>query len=162
MSALDTPQRAYAWIPWVFAGGMLVVVAVNGSLVYFAFASWYGLATDHAYERGRTYNKVLDASERQEALGWALKAALRPAPGGADLVVTFSDRTGRMLEGLAVTAALERPVGQPERRQITLTMERPGWYAGHLPGIQHGQWNSRIEAAGPDARIVAAQRLVLP
>lgn len=156
-----TPRR-FDWMPWIFALGMLVVVAVNGALVYFAFSSWYGLAADHAYERGRAYNKVLEAADRQEALGWSLTAALRPVAGGVELVVGLSDRDGRALEGLTVTAVLERPVGQAERRQAALTMQSPGRYVARLNELPRGQWIARIGADGAGAHVVSARRLTAP
>ena len=40
------PRRS-AWIPWVFVGGMLLVVAVNGVLIVAAVGTFTGVTTGH-------------------------------------------------------------------------------------------------------------------
>jgi nitrogen fixation protein FixH len=157
------PDRRFAWIPWLFAGGMALVVAVNGALIYFAFASWSGLAAEHAYERGRQYNRAIEAGERQEALGWSLRARIeRDAAGGAALVVEAADRQGRGLDGLAVEAVLERPVGNPDPRRLTLQGDGAGRYAGRLAGLAKGQWEVRLAASAGGERVLVTRRLFAP
>jgi nitrogen fixation protein FixH len=70
-----TMQRDYdpkrgRWIPWVFVGGMGLVVAVNALLVWFALSTFTGVTVPRAYERGRGYDQVLTEAARQDALGW--------------------------------------------------------------------------------------------
>ena len=64
------------WIPWVFAGMMLIVVAVNGVLIFSAVHSFTGTTTGAAYDRGRAYNHVIAEAERQATLGWTGRASL--------------------------------------------------------------------------------------
>ena len=52
------PSRG-RWIPWAFAGGLLLVVAVNAVLVYYAVSTFTGVTTPRAYEQGRRYDEVL-------------------------------------------------------------------------------------------------------
>ena len=70
------PKRS-TWIPWVFVGGMALVVLVNLVLVYAALSTFTGVTTGKSYDRGRSYNQVLAEAARQDALGWA--AAYRGA-----------------------------------------------------------------------------------
>jgi nitrogen fixation protein FixH len=156
------PDRRSGWIPWIFVGGMLLVVAVNGALIFFAFDSWTGLAADHAYERGRQYNRALQASERQDALGWSLHAHLYREPSGAAMVVEALDREGRGLEGLVVEVLLERPLGKPDPQRVMLVPEGPGRYAGRLAALAKGQWNVLIAASSGTERMYATQRLAAP
>jgi len=61
---------SYRWIPWSFAGALGVVVMVNGALAYLAVSSSTGLVTEHPFESGNGYNRVLAAAAAQDALGW--------------------------------------------------------------------------------------------
>src|SRR5262249_43192444 len=60
----------YRWIPWAIAGAFLIVAVVNGALAFFALRSDTGLVSEHPFELGNGYNRVLDAGAAQDALGW--------------------------------------------------------------------------------------------
>jgi nitrogen fixation protein FixH len=90
MSATMTARRS-GWIPWVFVGAMLLVVAVNGVLVFAAVDTFTGVTVGKSYDKGRAYNHVLEEAARQDALGWQPQAALE---GGA-LRLTVRDRAGQ-------------------------------------------------------------------
>jgi hypothetical protein len=38
-------ERKSSWIPWIFVGGMLVVVVVNGFMAFYAISTFTGLTT---------------------------------------------------------------------------------------------------------------------
>ncbi|MCW8952841.1 MAG: FixH family protein, partial [Rhodospirillales bacterium] len=44
------------WYPWIFVGGMTIVVIVNGIMIYFALSTFTGLETRNHYEKGLAYN----------------------------------------------------------------------------------------------------------
>jgi hypothetical protein len=52
MTDLARPQRRSLWIPALFVGLMLLVVVVNGTMMYFAQSTFSGLDTDQAYQQG--------------------------------------------------------------------------------------------------------------
>jgi nitrogen fixation protein FixH len=158
---MHTPNRS-RHLPWIFVGGMLVVVAVNAVLIYFAFSTWSGLATSHAYERGRGYNKALQAMERQDALGWSLRASLRPDAAGGELVIDAVDRQVQPLRGLAVEVTLVRPLGAAEKHRVELVPSGDGRYAARLPSLARGQWDAMITATATGERMLMTQRLAVP
>ena len=82
MSTVMEPRRS-AWIPWVFVGGLLLVVAVNAVLIVTAVGSFTGLTTGHSYDRGRAYNHVLAEAARQDALGWTDSVTLSVQPSAS-------------------------------------------------------------------------------
>ena len=47
------------WIPWTYAAGMLVVIAVNAVLITAALRSFPGLVVQRPYDRGIAYNEEL-------------------------------------------------------------------------------------------------------
>lgn len=147
-------ERKSRWIPWVFVGGMLVVVVVNGFMAYTAISSFTGLTTGQAYDRGRAYNHVLAEAARQDALGWT--ARVRLAGGRITLAVT--DREGRPVQGV-VEAYLQRPI-EGTRVDLGAATPREGFAA---PDLAPGQWEFRgFLLDGHGQRLDIRQRLIFP
>ena len=150
--------RRSGWIPWVFAGGMALVVAVNATLVYASVSTFAGVAVGRAYERGRGYEAVLAEAARQDALGWSVDVALSEV---GVLLVTARDRDGRPVEG-RLAGTLRRPA---ERDSLPLEPEAvaPGRWAASTAGARRGQWDVRLAVTGPGGAVVEARRrVVLP
>ena len=158
----DTGPRSARLIPWLFVGGMLIVIAVNGALVYFAATTWSGIAVDRSYERGLAYNQALAAQAREEALGWTVDARLQPDGPAAELVVKAVDRDGRPLTDLQVETVLERPLGAPDARRLSLAPTSRGTYATELSALESGQWDAHIRLARGNERLHVSRRLLAP
>ncbi len=145
------------WIPWVFVGGMLLVVAVNLVLVFFAVTTFTGVTVGHAYDRGRTYNDVLDAASRQEALGWRGDVQLR----GASLVVTVKDRTGSTVSG-RLEGRLLRPL-EGTTLLLDFAATATGTFRADTGARAPGQWDAVLRFVGPDGQTLdIRQRMILP
>ncbi|MBR0673472.1 FixH family protein [Neoroseomonas soli] len=137
------PKRG-RWIPWVFAGGLLLVVVVNMVLVYFATSTFSGVTVPRSYERGRGYEQVIAEAARQDALGWSAEVSLS---GGA-LRVAATDREGRPIYG-RVEGVLLRPLDGTE---IPLAFNATGsgrWAAEVVPP-RPGLWEARLTLFGPN------------
>ena len=157
MSAtMHDPNRG-RWIPWAFAGFLLLVVAVNGVMIYFAVSTFTGVTVQRSYERGRGYDAVLAEAARQDALGW--RAAVR-FEGGA-LLVAATDRDGRAIPG-RIEGVLLRPLEGAEV-PLTFTPRGSGRWAAEVAALQRGQWEARLTLFGPDETpFDIRHRLVLP
>ncbi len=155
MTDIALPRSRF--IPWLFVAGMLVVVAVNGALIYFAATTWSGMSVSRAYERGLTYNRALDAAARQDALGWSVDARFE----AGRLVVVAADRNGRELADLRIAATLERPVGDARRRQMIL-MASAGAYVAEMGPLAAGQWDLRLTVERGADVIYVTRRLFVP
>lgn len=145
------------WIPWVFAGMMLIVIAVNGVLIYSAVHSFTGTTTGQAYDRGRAYNHVIEEAERQAALGWT------PHVGLADgrLRVSVTDREGSAVPG-RLEGLLHRPL---DGRAVPLVFAAVavGDWSAEAATPAAGQWEARLtltDAAGRHLDI--RQRVIAP
>jgi nitrogen fixation protein FixH len=148
------PSRG-RWIPWVFVGGMLVVVAVNATLIWFALTTFTGLTVGHSYDRGRTYNAVIAEAARQEALGWAARVSLE----GATLAVAVTDRDGLPVAG-RIAGVLLRPLEGTEL-PLDLAATAPGRFAARVEGLRPGQWEARLTLTGPgQAALDIRQRVI--
>jgi len=151
-----SPQRG-RYIPWIFAGLMGVVVAVNGVLITAALGTYTGTTTGHAYDRGLNYGQVLEEAARQRALGW--QAEITATPAG--LLLRARDRAGAPLPAsISVQARLQRPL-EREALPLDFAPSGPGlWRAAVAPAP--GQWEAVVALAAGTDHLELRQRLVLP
>jgi nitrogen fixation protein FixH len=148
------PSRG-RWIPWAFAGGLLLVVAVNAVLVYYAVSTFTGVTTPRAYEQGRRYDEVLAEAARQDGLGWSAVVAL----AGGRLSVVATDREGHPVPG-RVEGVLVRPL---EGTELPLDFAPTGggrWAAAVQPP-HPGQWEARLTLFGPNETAFDIRRRVM-
>ncbi|NKC29538.1 FixH family protein [Falsiroseomonas selenitidurans] len=136
--------RRSRWIPWVFVGGMALVVVVNAGLIFASISTFTGVTVGHSYDRGRTYNHVLDAAARQAALGWQGRVTLRD--GVLDVQVV--DRAGAPVAG-QMTGLLLRPL-QGTELPLVFRATGPGHFEAQAAPPLPGQWEARLRltAAG--------------
>ena len=150
------PRRSN-WIPWVFVGGMGLVVLVNLVLVYAALSTFTGVTTPRSYDRGRDYNQVLAEAARQDALGWTAQVTLE----GRVLAVTAQDRDGAPLGG-RLEGVLRRPLEGAELR-LACAAAGPGRFLAFAALPAAGQWDARLTLTGERGqRLDIRQRLVAP
>ena len=131
------------WYPWIFVGGLGIVVIVNSFLVYFAINSWTGLSTEAHYDKGLAYNQTLDAQRQQSALGW--KANFNYNPDG-NISVRLTDTNGKPLDNLKVKAQLYRPSQDDVDYSIDLQQVLAGTYQTQLQLPLPGLWEVRLSA----------------
>lgn len=149
------PKRS-TWIPWVFVGGMALVVVVNLVLVYSALSTFTGVTTGQSYDRGRAYNQVLAEAARQDALGWTTQVTL----DGKLLAVTATDRDGLPLGG-RVEGVLLRPLEGAALR-LDFAAAGPGRFIAFADLPAAGQWEARLTLTGERGeRRDIRQRLVV-
>ena len=129
------PNRS-RWIPWVFVGGMMVVVLVNGVLIFQALTTFTGVTVGQSYDRGRTYNRVLDEAARQDALGWNLRASV----DSGQVTITARDRGDAPIAGV-LEAHLLRPLDG--ERIAFPDATGAGRFVLELPELRAGQWELR-------------------
>jgi len=153
------PRRKSLWIPALFIGLMLLVVAVNGTMMYFAESTFSGLDTDKAYQQGLEYNATLQEAAASAALGWTAKTAFAPAAAGRHVAVTIADRTGAPIAGLQVTARLVRPVSTAFDQVLTLRPEAAGTYGADVALPALGSWELRLSARDGKSNWQTVQRV---
>lgn len=139
-------------IPWYFVLFFIVVAAVDAVMVTLAVTTHTGTVTDHPYEKGLAYNKVVEAAAAQEKLGW--KASLTQASG--HIRFTLRDASGSLLTPETLTFRFTRPL-QPEMDYETQVP--PG---GAAAAPQAGLWQILIIARLGSVTYQHQQRLVIP
>lgn len=142
----------------VLAGLILffgIIIGTDAAFMVLAYRSFSGQVASNPYEAGLAYNATLAQKARQDALGW--NVGIGEDAGRLRVVVV--DAGGRPVEGLRVTATLERPATEKGRQVIHLAPEAAGGYGA--PFRADGAWDVRVVALGEDgARFEAERRLV--
>jgi nitrogen fixation protein FixH len=161
---MTTAVPTYRWIPWLFAALFLPVLAVNIALVKLALSSSTGLVSDHAFDTGQGYNRVIAAGRKQAELGWHSEIALQALAGGGHrgrLLVTLTDAAGAPLRGLTVSGRLYSPVDPQPDQDVTLSEAGDGHYQQEVTLPRAGQWQAQLTAARDADSLAIEQRLVL-
>ncbi|NBX65604.1 MAG: hypothetical protein EBQ96_01235 [Proteobacteria bacterium] len=146
------------YIPWLFVVFFLVIAAVDTVFVTMAVRTHTGVVTDQAYEKGLAYNKTLEDSAAQSALGWTGEVKLT-----RDLLTyDLRDQKGNAIEGATLKASIKRPVTQGYDLDIDLKSTGPGAYQAPLSLPLKGQWQVRIYAKVRDQEFQTNAFLLVP
>jgi nitrogen fixation protein FixH len=133
------------WIPWAFVAFFGVVLAANGAMIWIAFATWTGLETEGAYQKGLAYNRTLAATRAQEALGWRVGLDLAATAGRlAVLELTLADRYGDLIEDAEVMAAFVRPTQAGHDVQFPVPHTHAGVYVAEATLPFAGLWELHL------------------
>lgn len=134
-----------SWIPWLFVGFFLLVVAVNGVMVYVATVSWTGLETQSSYDKGLQYNRNLEAAARQAELGWTPTFEARIVQGYlAEVELRVTDARNEPVDGADVLAVFERPGEQAADFELPLLAAGPGLYRARFDLPRVGVWKIHL------------------
>jgi len=154
------------WYPLVIVGAFAVIIPVNLTMAYFATSTFTGLETKDAYLKGIAYNQNLAMAKAQKELGWKVETSLAAVPDQpgptAKIVVRYTDRDGKPVEGLDVNALVIRPTTAGHDHQIHLDPMGQGSYGGVYPLPLKGQWSFDIAATGDSVAYQYEKRVVIP
>lgn len=99
-----TGRRVFSYFVAFFG----FIVAVNAVMITLALRTHSGMVTDHPYEKGLAYNRVVEAEQEQAALGW--KSTLNYE--GGMLHFELRDRENNLIVPDKLTANFTRPSRQ--------------------------------------------------
>ncbi|MBM3566917.1 MAG: FixH family protein [Alphaproteobacteria bacterium] len=158
-----TKRKDGWWYPWIFVAMFGVVAAANGALIWFARASFSGLSSEGAYDKGLNYNRALEGAARQEKLGWRAKVAFMPVSSGASVIeARFEDKDGRPLEGLEAEALIRRPAEAGLDQRLALVPQGGGVFRAEIALPKPGQWIVRVHAFRDRDVFQTETRIVAP
>jgi len=167
-SSAAQPIRRALWVPGLFVLGFLIVIAVNGILIFEAVRSFSGLETDSAYDKGLRYNQALAAAADNARTGWhaepTITAGAATAAGQAgerQLQILVTDRAGVPVKSLRVRAILVRPTNAGMDTSLFLTDLGEGRYGATFVPKGLGNWDLRISAQSNDTAWQQVQRIFL-
>lgn len=154
-----TLARRGRHIPWLFALGFAIVVAVNGVMIWFAVGSFSGLYTPRPRDRGLHYNDVVAAQQARDTLGWRIEATWRSESDRLELAL--SDRDGTPLDGARVTVELVRPAEKRPPFGIAMAVVDAGRHAGYVALPARGNWDVDIVVERDGRRFAQTRRMFL-
>lgn len=129
------------------------ITAVNAVMIRVAVRTMSGVVTDHPYERGVAYNKVVLAEEAQERLGWHEDITYRDHM----LHVALYDRDGTPLALQDATAKFTRPTRQGYDFERALKgSDTPVTFP--LKGV----WDVHVFAKANGQEFQRSKRLIVP
>ena len=161
--SVDGESRRERWIPWLFVMGFLVVIGVNATLIVAAAQTFSGLVVAHPYQEGNEYNQIRAQIEAQEKLGWRYTLRTEPGrDGNVHLTVTWRDKSGLPIDGLAIAGQMQRPVENMAAVPAAFRSSGSGSYVADIALPKGGVWDLHISAARRNIAYAAAERLVLP
>lgn len=128
-----------------------VIFAVNGYFAFAAITTYTGVVAQEPYRKGLTYNRRIQAGERQADLGWTAELI---ANRDGDTRLVLADRDGRPVSGLTVKAILGRPSTGKFDRALAFVEIAPGNYLSTEVPLDDGNWIVTLtahetEATGP-------------
>ena len=129
------------------------IAAVNAVMVTLAIRTHSGVVTDHAYEKGITYNQVVEAEEKQKELGW--KSELEYSNG--NIVFALYDKNNHPIPLEKATATITRPTqsGMDFTVQLTGTKTPADFPA-------KGLWEVRVDVLHEGTHYQQSKRIVVP
>jgi nitrogen fixation protein FixH len=144
-SVLAVQRDRSRWIPWAFVAFFGVVLLANGAMIWLAFATWTGLETEGAYQKGLAYNRTLEEARMQAALGWQVDLAL-DRTGGRRLALRLelADGHGSLIQDAEVTVAFVRPTHDGYDRTIDVPHRYGGAYDAEVALPLAGQWDLHL------------------
>ena len=143
------------------AATFAVVLAVNVLFIVKAYTTFSGEDEQKPYMQGIEYNQTLDRRALQARLGWkATVAVTRIGQGGANVLVSLSDRSGVPIAHVVLGALLKHPSDAGKDRQIVLHPIGDGRYEGTALNVPTGAWDVTVEAKNTVATPFEAVRRV--
>ena len=168
MTVMSKSQRLDGWwYPWVFVGGFVVIITVNGIMAYIAVGSWTGIETEHAFQKGQEFNQHLAQKSAQNELGWVAETKFTHAPTTDNpragmLRLSYIDAGGHGVDGLTIEALAVRPTHEGYDRQLTFVARGEGIYVAPAALPLSGQWELRIASKRDKDVFKLRQRIQVP
>lgn len=155
-------ERRSRWIPWAFVAFFGVVLAANAVMIAVAIATWPGLQTRQAYQRGLAHDAALAAAAAQAALGWRVEFAFeQTAERAGELRLDVADRFGNTLQDAEVQVAFVRPTHDGYDLVVDVPHHYGGRYLHDVALPLAGQWEARVQIAAPDGEYRLRERIWL-
>lgn len=138
-----------------------VIFGVNAVMMTIAIRTMPGLDVANGYVASQGMNREIEAMRSQTERGWTAEVAAGLSHGQAPVSISLSDKAGKPVTGLAVTARLAHPALTRADHSGALIERRPGVYAADIADIQPGAWTLVVEASQHGERVFASRNRVI-
>ena len=151
MQQPPTAQTGWRFFPLAIIGGLGLVVAVNGLMIWQALATFPGKAGRDGFALSNRYNMVLERSDQQTALGLTVRSEV---DAKRHPVVILSDLAGQPMVWFGVRMSLMTP--------LTFADQGGGRYVADLALDAAGQWDVLITAETDGKTLTVTRRVHVP
>lgn len=124
--------------------------------VFVAQKSYTGLVTDQAYEKGLVYNKTIEKSRQQEALGFLSSVETKDKK----VIFILRNKNGQGVRNADVTLTFFRPVHDGSDLTVSMLHGNDGKYFADVAPSEAGLWELRILAKTPEGSYQTSKRVV--
>ncbi|MBF0193218.1 MAG: FixH family protein [Magnetococcales bacterium] len=155
----EKPARRFEPWPTAIVLFFLVVFSADAIMITMGLNSWPGLVNKNPYQNGINYNKVIQAQNKQDKLGWSIKLNSESLVAGQEgkISVSITGKENIAVQKAQVEGILFRPVGEGIDIAFLLKEEKPGLYSAMITPPKEGNWDVKIRAiksASADFRYV--------
>jgi nitrogen fixation protein FixH len=151
-------RSGWRLFPWLITASIGAVVAVNAGMIYAAVTGFPGRAGDQGFALSNHYNAVLERTQREAELGWAV-VARTDGIGRAEVVL--NDRHGAPLRGASVAASAKRPLGASETHLLAFHEAAAGKYVADTALTTPGQWDLTLSASAGGHEMAVTRRIIV-
>ncbi|WP_237152034.1 FixH family protein [Oryzibacter oryziterrae] len=137
-----TGRAVLLWLIGFFG----LIFAVNFAFVYFSISTFPGLEVESSYQAGQDFEKEVALGREQTERAWKVDASVKPAGTDAAVSISFVDKAGAPISGLAVSVQLIHAVDPTHDHTAKLSETAPGVYTASLEDVPDGSWVLNIEA----------------
>ncbi|MBV8061047.1 MAG: FixH family protein [Alphaproteobacteria bacterium] len=153
------PRPSDKWIPYYFFIFFGIMVLTLVPMCVIAVRTGTGVVTDHAYEKGVSYNQDIKAAGEQAALGWQTQISVNSTPQKTTSIsFTLTDRDGRPVTDATAQLVLSRPTQAKMDQKADLKETSPGLYTATL-SADAGVWDVDISATKDGHNFQASKRV---
>lgn len=130
-----------------------IVMAVNFTMARMAIGTFGGTVVDNSYVASQNYNRWLAAAEKQDRLGWTVKASLTEDR----FIIIHATQNSEPLQGATAVGDALHPLGRAE--DVALEFETaPGGQLVSTAPLPAGRWNVQLSVRrGADIYKLAEQ-----
>jgi nitrogen fixation protein FixH len=151
-------RTLWQYFPWMVAGGLAIVVAVNATMAVLAHRSAPGLAVQGSFATSNAYGTIQAEARRQIGLGWSLDVAVRDGR----VEVRLADARGAALPGAAVQAIATRPVANYAPIDLGMGESTAGLFRSDIALPGQGQWDVLFVATSHGRTFRHTRRIHVP
>ena len=159
---MSTMQPRDRLIPWYFVAFFVVLIIVDGTMATIAVRTQTGVVTKHPYEQGLAYNKIVDASQKQEILGWKGDIEFHSeVKNTGKLNFILKDKSGTVIKPDNVSAKITRPTQDGVDFEVKLNQTKSDTFTADINFPLAGLWEIRIFAKNGKDSFQQSKRVVV-
>ena len=143
--------------PYYIIVFFVILIILDSIFVYLATSTHRGFVTENAYNQGLNYNKIIEATKKQNNLNWKSKIIYQ----NGFLNFSLENEKKDSFDGATVTAFLIRPTQTGYDFSIKLEKQSDGNYQKFVKFPLIGQWDVKILVIWNNHKYQTTKRILI-